>query len=187
MASEVKFSQSAAVNRCRNVKEIKLKAQQAIVKLSDEEVTIYSANLEDSRNQLKTQLVDQVSVDTRQTAEALDVKVSLHRKDQLNKLVDKLTAIKSVLRFQEEARERELSFKNSVRQKRSAFQVRLARLEQRQSAERNELNLSQMRMAETMSQIRTIEMKTIKDRNQARRMARENEIQAQQAAMRQQK
>ncbi|KAJ3408504.1 Retinal guanylyl cyclase 2, partial [Chytriomyces hyalinus] len=187
MAAEVKFSQSAAVTRCRTVKEVKLKAQQAIVKLSDEEVTIYSANLEDSRNQLKNQLVDQVSVDTRQSDEARDVKVSLHRKEQLNKLVDKLTAIKCVLRFQEEAREREISFKNSVRQKRSAFQVRLARLEQRQSAERNELNMSQTRLAETMNQIRTIEMKTIKDRNQARRMIRENEIQAQQAAMRQQK
>ncbi|KAI8831003.1 adenylate and guanylate cyclase catalytic domain-containing protein [Chytriomyces cf. hyalinus JEL632] len=187
MAAEVKFSQSAAVTRCRTVKEVKLKAQQAIVKLSDEEVTIYSAILEDSRNQLKNQLVDQVSVDTRQSDEARDVKVSLHRKEQLNKLVDKLTAIKCVLRFQEEAREREISFKNSVRQKRSAFQVRLARLEQRQSAERNELNMSQTRLAETMNQIRTIEMKTIKDRNQARRMIRENEIQAQQAAMRQQK
>ncbi|KAJ3008632.1 UNVERIFIED_CONTAM: Retinal guanylyl cyclase 1, partial [Siphonaria sp. JEL0065] len=181
------FSQSAAVNRCRNVKETKLKAQQALVKLADEEVTIYFANLEESRHQLRTQLSEQTSVETRQAAEARDTQVSWERKEQLNKLVDKLTGIKSLLRFQEEAREREIGFKSSIRQKRAAFQDRLARLEQRHAAERNELSMSQQRLAETVSQIHAIEIKGIKDKNKQRRMQKENEIQAQQTSMRQQK
>ncbi|KAJ3296489.1 hypothetical protein HDU79_006514 [Rhizoclosmatium sp. JEL0117] len=188
MATEVKaFSQSAAVNRCRNVKETKLRAQQALAKLADEEVTIYSANLEESRHQLRNQLYEQSAVEVRQLAEARDTQVSWERKEQLNKLIDKLTGIKSLLRFQEEARERELSFKSSIRQKRAAFQSRLVRLEQRHTAERNELFLSQQRLAITVSQIRAIEIKGIKDKNKARRMVREIEIQAQQTSMRQQK
>ncbi|KAJ3073112.1 hypothetical protein HDU98_002201, partial [Podochytrium sp. JEL0797] len=187
MATEVKFSQTASVTRCRNIKEGKLKAQQALAKLADEEVTIYSANLEDARHQLRTTLAEQMSVDSRQSAEAGDTQVSWNRKNQLNQLIDKLTAIKSLLRFQEEARERELAFKSSIRQKRAAFAARLARLEQRHYAERNELLLSQRRLAETVSQIRAIEIKNIKDKNKSRRMKRENEIQAQQTSMRQQK
>ncbi|KAI8608157.1 hypothetical protein BC830DRAFT_1174668 [Chytriomyces sp. MP71] len=185
--SEVKFSQSAAVTRDRNFKEGKLKAQQALAKLADEEVTIYTANLEESRHQLRSQLIEQTGVEVRQSAEAEDVKISTERKEQLNTLVERLTAIKSVLRFQEEALERELAFKGSIRQKRAAFQVRLARLEQRQAAERVELQNSQNRLAQTVLQIRAIEIKSIKDKNKVRRMKRENEITAQQVSMRQQK
>ncbi|KAJ3358021.1 hypothetical protein HDU83_000078 [Entophlyctis luteolus] len=181
------FSQSAAVTRCRNIKETKLKAQNALAKLADEEVTVYSANLDDWRHQLRTQLAEQSSVTTRQLSEAKDTEISWERKDQLTKLIDKLTSIKSLLRFQEEARERELAFKSSIRQKRAAFSVRLARLEQRHSAERNELCLSQQRLAETIRQIRAIEIKSIKDKNKQRRFRRENEIQSQQSNMRQQK
>ncbi|KAJ3205581.1 Retinal guanylyl cyclase 2 [Entophlyctis luteolus] len=172
------FSQSAAVTRCRNIKETKLKAQNALAKLADEEVTVYSANLDDWRHQLRTQLAEQSSVTTRQLSEAKDTEISWERKDQLTKLIDKLTSIKSLLRFQEEARERELAFKSSIRQKRAAFSVRLARLEQRHSAER---------LAETIRQIRAIEIKSIKDKNKQRRFRRENEIQSQQSNMRQQK
>ena len=35
--TDVKFSQSEAVTRCRNVKEAKLKGNYALVKLADEE------------------------------------------------------------------------------------------------------------------------------------------------------
>ncbi|KAJ3238830.1 Receptor-type guanylate cyclase gcy-22, partial [Chytriomyces hyalinus] len=187
MATDGKFSQMAAVTRCRNITESKLKAQQALAKLADEEVTIHSANLEDSLHQFRTQIIEQTAVETRQNAAAENATISWGRKEQLNKLIDKLTSIKSMLRFQEEARQREIDFKNSIRQMRSAFQVRLARLEQRQSAERNELQLSQNRLADTVTQIRMIEMKSIKDRNKVRRLKREFEIQAQQASMRQQK
>ncbi|KAJ3028767.1 UNVERIFIED_CONTAM: hypothetical protein HDU68_000965 [Siphonaria sp. JEL0065] len=181
------FSQSASVSRCRNVKETKLKAQHALAKLADEEVTIYSANLDEARHQLRTQILEQTAVDLRQNAEAEDAKVSWSRKEQLNHFVEKLSSMKSLLQFQEEARERETAFKSSIRQKRAAFQVRLARLEQRQLAERNELNFSQTRLADTINQIRAIEIKGIKDKNKARRMKRDNEIQSQQASMRQQK
>ncbi|KAJ3240160.1 Nitrogen permease reactivator protein [Chytriomyces hyalinus] len=187
MATDGKFSQMAAVTRCRNITETKLKAQQALAKLADEEVTIHSANLEDSLHQFRTQIIEQTAVETRQNAAAENATISWGRKEQLNKLIDKLTSIKSMLRFQEEARQREIDFKNSIRQMRAAFQVRLARLEQRQSAERNELQLSQNRLADTVTQIRMIEMKSLKDRNQVRRLKREFEIQAQQASMRQQK
>ncbi|KAI9333140.1 hypothetical protein BDR26DRAFT_617136 [Obelidium mucronatum] len=185
--AEAKFSQSAAVNRCRNIKETKLKAQHALAKLADEEVTIYSANLDEARHQLHTQILEQTAVDLRQNAEASDAEVSWGRKEQLNHFVEKLSAMKALLQFQEEAREREAAFKSSIRQKRAAFQARLARLEQRQLAERNELNSSQTRLADTISQIRAIEIKGIKDKNKARRMKRDNEIQSQQASMRQQK
>ncbi|KAJ3061236.1 hypothetical protein HDU98_002855, partial [Podochytrium sp. JEL0797] len=206
MATEAKFSQSSAVTRCRNVKETKLKAQHALAKLADEEggknstlphpsiplpfylaFTIYSANLDEARHQLRTQILEQTSVDLRQGEEAQDNQISWERKEQLNQLVEKLMAIKSLLRFQEEARERDVAFKSSIRQKRAAFQVRLARLEQRQTAERTELFQSQNRLADTVSQIRAIEINGIKDKNKARRMKRDNEIQAQQASMRQQK
>ncbi|KAI9339871.1 hypothetical protein BDR26DRAFT_369351 [Obelidium mucronatum] len=185
--ADVKFSQSAAVTRCRNIKETKLKAQQALAKLADEEVTVCTANLEDARHQLRTQLAEQSSVEIRQTAEAKDTEISWTRKGQLNQLIDKLTGIKSLLRFQEEAREREIGFKSNIRQKRAAFQARLARLEQRHTAERNELFMSQQRLAITVDQIRAIEIKNIKDRNKQRRVQKENEIQAQQTSMRQQK
>ncbi|KAJ3119616.1 hypothetical protein HK100_000231, partial [Physocladia obscura] len=152
---ETKFSQSAAVTRCRNVKETKLKAQNALAKLADEEVTIYSANLEDACHQLRTQLSEQTSVAARQTSEAKDTEISWERKDQLTKLIDKLTGIKSLLRFQEEARERELAFKSSIRQKRAAFAARLARQELRHAAERTELAMSQQRLSDTVTQIQS--------------------------------
>ncbi|KAJ3018551.1 UNVERIFIED_CONTAM: hypothetical protein HDU68_011095 [Siphonaria sp. JEL0065] len=161
------WSQSHAVTRSRNITETKLKAQHALAQLTDEE--------------------EQTSVDLKQTAEAQDVRISWNRREQLCKLVDKITAIKSLLRFQEEARDADKAFKSVIRQKRAAFQVRLTRLEHRQAAERNELQHSQQRLAETVSQIRAIELKGVHDKNKVRRMIRDNEIQAQQVSMRQQK
>ncbi|KAJ3075174.1 Nitrogen permease reactivator protein [Podochytrium sp. JEL0797] len=184
---EIKFSQTATVTRCRTIKETKLKAQQAVVKLFDEESTICTANLESELHRLKTQLADNCAIDERQLETARDTEFSWERKLQLNKLVDKLTAIKSLLRFQEEAREREAAFKSSTRQKRAAFHARSARMEQRHTAERSELLFSQRRLAETVRRINAIEIKNIKDQNQARKALKENESQAQLAAMRQQK
>ncbi|KAJ3018549.1 UNVERIFIED_CONTAM: hypothetical protein HDU68_011093, partial [Siphonaria sp. JEL0065] len=164
--------------------EIEVKA---IAKLADEEVTIFSAQLQDNRHNLSTQLFQQIAVDKRQSSEASDVQVSWERKGQLDTLINKLTAIKKMIMFQQESGEREAAFKSKIREKRSAFQVRLANLEQRQLKERTELLQSQQRMAETVSQIRAIEMKNVVDKNVVRRMKRENEIQSQQASMRQQK
>ncbi|KAJ3118822.1 hypothetical protein HK100_000533 [Physocladia obscura] len=181
------FSQSAAVTRCRHIKESKLKAQQAISKLADEEVTIYGAQLEDSRHQLTTQLYQQNSVEIRQSNEANDVRISWDRKQQLNTLIDKLTSTKKLIMFQQEERERESNFKTEVREKRAVFAIRLARLDKRHMQERIELSQSQQRLADTVSQIRAIELKGVMDKNQARRLKREYEIQIQQASMRQQK
>ncbi|KAI8612090.1 adenylate and guanylate cyclase catalytic domain-containing protein [Chytriomyces sp. MP71] len=181
------FNQTASVTRDRNIKEEKLKAQEALVKLADEEATIYNANLQASRHQLRSQINEQYSVDARQYAEAADARVSWSRKEQLGTLVEKLNATKAQLRFHQEARERELAFKSSIRQKRAAFQKRLARLEQRQTTERMELKQSQTRLANTVNQIGEIELKSIIDKNKARRMKKDKEVMAQQVYMRQQK
>ncbi|KAJ3133037.1 hypothetical protein HK100_004763 [Physocladia obscura] len=181
------FSQSAAVTRCRHIKESKLKAQQAISKLADEEVTIYGAQLEDSRHQLTTQLYQQNSVEIRQSNEANDVRISWDRKQQLNTLIDKLTSTKKLIMFHQEERERESNFKTEVREKRAVFAIRLVRLDKRHMQERIELSQSQQRVADTVSQIRAIELKAVKDKNQARRLKREYEIQIQQTSMRHQK
>ena len=81
-------------------------------------------------------MFEQRAIDLRQSAESNDTIVGRERKRQLSNLVDKLAAVQLVLRYQEEARERALAFKENIRQKRAAFQVRLTRLEQRQASER---------------------------------------------------
>ncbi|KAI8612088.1 hypothetical protein BC830DRAFT_1171347 [Chytriomyces sp. MP71] len=183
----VAFNQSTAVSRDRNAKEQKLGGHLALVKLADEESTIHEANLKETRDLLYSQLHEQVGIAQLQSTEAEDVKVSFARKVQFTKLVDKVTAMKAILRFQEEARERELALTGSIRQKRAAFQVRLVRLEQRQVAERNELSVAQKRLADSVLAVREIELKSIKDKNKLRRIKRENEMTAHQVSLRQQK
>ena len=65
----------------------------------------------------------------------------------------------------------------------AAFQVRLARLEQRQMAERNELFLSQTRVSQTVAQIRAIEAKALKDPSKIAEMTRNNALLNQQGEM----
>ncbi|KAJ3301175.1 hypothetical protein HDU76_005823, partial [Blyttiomyces sp. JEL0837] len=192
------FSQSEAVSRCRKFTEEKLKGLNQLVKYGDEEVAVVETatynspyTMASSRKCViscaRTQLFEQRAEDLRQLAENAELVVGQSRKFQLVNLVDKMAIMKKQLRFQEEARERELAFKNSMRQKREAFQARLNRLEQRQLSERNELILSQSRMFNTMQHIRTIEVNAITDSNKARRMKQENEVLAQQSQMKQQK
>lgn len=185
--SETKFNQSEAVTRCRGFKEAKLKGQYALAKLVDEEVTIHSANLDEGRNQLMTQLFEQRSFDKRQEAEAEDFKTGRDRKIQFTSLVDKLSALKLVLRFQEDNRETETAFKLSIRHKRAAFQVQLARLEKRQVAERNELSAAQTRLAHTAARIRAIDVGNMKDRKAARALMKQHAMMEQQTQMKQQK
>ncbi|KAJ3317529.1 Nitrogen permease regulator 2 [Blyttiomyces sp. JEL0837] len=175
------FSQSSAVTRCRSVKEEKLKSSYAIIKFLDEEV------LEETRHHLRTQLFEERADEVRQSGETSEFLMNQQRKQQMVALVDKLTTLKKFLRFQEEAREREFAFKSSMRNKRSAFQSRMGRLEQRQHAERNELVTAQQRLANTVAQVRIIEVSALKDANKARRMKKENEVLAQQTQMKHQK
>ncbi|KAJ3139108.1 hypothetical protein HK101_003670 [Irineochytrium annulatum] len=181
------FSQSESVSRCRNVLESKLKALYGLSKLADEEVTIHQANLEESFSDLRTQLSNQRSVERRQEAEADDLESSALRKGQLTNLVDKLTALKLLLRFQEEEIEKELALKSSIRQKSAAFQIRLTRIDERHNAERNELMMAQNRLQSTVNHIREIELNIMKDQQVVRRKKKENEILAQQTKMQQQK
>jgi class 3 adenylate cyclase len=181
------FNQSEAVTRCRGYKESKLRGQYALAKLVDEEVTIHSANLDEGRNQLMTQLSEQRAFDKRQEAEAEDFRLGRDRKTQFTALVDKLSALKLLLRFQEDNRESETAFKLSIRHKRAAFQVQLARLEKRQVAERNELFSAQARLAETAATIRSIEVLNMKDQKLARALKKKHAILDQQTQMKQQK
>lgn len=185
--NETKFNQSEAVTRCRGFKEAKLKGQYALAKLVDEEVTIHSANLDEGRNQLMTQLFEQRSFDKRQEAEAEDFKTGRERKNQFVSLVDKLSALKLTLRFQEDNRETETAFKLSIRHKRAAFQVQLARLEKRQIAERNELMAAQTRLTHTAARIRAIDVGNMKDLKAARILKKKHAVMDQQAQMKQQK
>jgi len=187
MSAEHKFNQSEAVTRCRGYKEGKLRGQYALAKLLDEEVTIHSANLDEFRNQLMTQQFEQRSFDKRQEAEAEDFKTGRDQKIQFTSLVNKLSALKLVLRFQEDNRETENAFKLSIRHKRAAFQVQLARLEKRQVAERKELMAAQTRLAQTSSTIRAIEVLNMKDQKLARQMKKKHAVLDQQFAMKQQK
>ncbi|KAJ3165312.1 hypothetical protein HK101_000241, partial [Irineochytrium annulatum] len=181
------FSQSESVSRCRNVLESKLKALYGLAKLADEEVIIKQSNLEESYSDLRTQFKNERSAEIRQEAEANDMETSALRKRQLTNLVDKLTALKLQLRFQEEEIEKELGLKSSTRQKRAAFQIRLARMDERHDAERNELMMAQNRLQSTVAHIREIELNTVKDPQVVRRKKKENEILSQQSKMQQQK
>ncbi|KAJ1566634.1 hypothetical protein HK405_009016, partial [Cladochytrium tenue] len=181
------FSQSESVQRCRSVKESKLKAMFALSKFADEEVTIHAGNLEETRQRLRTQLFEQRAQDQRQEQEARDLMSSHERKTQLADMVDRLHIMRRYLRFQEEARDRNLSFKSTVRNKRAAFRSSLARTEQRQEAERNELLLSQRRVTNTIERVRAIEMAGIKDLNEFQRKKKESELAIQESRMRQQK
>jgi hypothetical protein len=69
-------------------------------------------------------------------AESDDFNSNRQRKQQVNALVDKLSAMKRLIRFQEESRERAMAFKNGIRGKRNALRTRMSRLDTRQLAER---------------------------------------------------
>ncbi|KAJ3194854.1 hypothetical protein HK101_001745 [Irineochytrium annulatum] len=187
MMNEKAFSQSEGVSRCRGVKEAKIKALYGLSKLADEEVTIHQAHLEETYNALRTKVKDERAIDGRQQAEAADVEIAGERKRQLVTLVDKVTALKLQLRFQEEQIDKELALGSSIRRKREAFQIRLERLEERHMAERNELMIAQNRVRGTIAHIRDIELNSQKDQQVARRKRKENEILAQQSKMQQQK
>jgi hypothetical protein len=134
-----------------------------------------------------TQQYEQRSFDNRQEAEAEDFRTGRERKIQFTALVDKLSALKLLLRFQEDNRESETAFKLSIRHKRAAFQVQLARLEKRQVAERKELFSAQARLSETAATIRHIEVINMKDQKLARALKRKHAIMDQQNQMKQQK
>ncbi|KAI9217842.1 nucleotide cyclase [Blastocladiella britannica] len=100
--------------------------------------------------------------------------------------MDKNLRFRQKLLQQEEAREREIAFRGKMRQKRDAFQTLMKQLEVRQGFEREELVLSQRRVAKNLRSIHELEMRSL-DELGKRKKANENEISAQQMRMRQQK
>ncbi|KAI8851794.1 adenylate and guanylate cyclase catalytic domain-containing protein [Chytridium lagenaria] len=176
-----------AIGRCRRVKEAKLKAMFSLTKLADDEVIIHHANLEEQLHRESLNITVQRSTEYRSLNEAIDMEVSGTRKRRLGSLIDKLSGLRELLRFQDEEREKDLSAKAAVRQKGKAFQIRQARLENKQNAERQELILAQGRLQETLTQIKIAKVNMMKDKQAARLKEKENEITAQQNRMRQQK
>ncbi|KAI9324716.1 hypothetical protein DFJ73DRAFT_966175 [Zopfochytrium polystomum] len=97
--------------------------------------------------------------------------------------------MKRLLRFQEESREREAAFRGAARSKRTAFRVGMARLEQRQEAERKELLMAQQRLIHTRQQIQAIELAAVQAKDPARAalIRKDNEKTIRQSQMRQHK
>jgi hypothetical protein len=86
--------------------------------------------------QQEFQLRELSSSQTSQQLEFTDFVKNKHRKQDLFRLVDRVVEMKRFLRFQEECREKEEHFKSTIKSKREMFRIRMARLEQRQIAER---------------------------------------------------
>ncbi|KAI8615298.1 nucleotide cyclase [Chytriomyces sp. MP71] len=89
--------------------------------------------------------------------------------------------------FQEGAAQTAAAFNSIIREKRNAFKVRMAKMEEHQMVERNELGWAQERLADTVRNLRQIELKRVKNKTQVTKQIRENELIAQQTMMRQQK
>ncbi|KAI8851795.1 adenylate and guanylate cyclase catalytic domain-containing protein [Chytridium lagenaria] len=188
MNSDGTPTQIAAIVRCRKIKEAKLKAAFGLSKLADDEATIHNANLEEQLHLERLQLTQQTSSDHRALNEAKDLEIAGTRKRQLAALVDKLSGIKELLRFQDEERERDISAKQ--RHDKRVKRFRLGWRGLRRSRLRkgmNELILAQRRLESTVTQINMTMVKSMKDKQAARLKQKENEILAQQNSMKQQK
>ncbi|KAJ3412700.1 hypothetical protein HDV05_000328 [Chytridiales sp. JEL 0842] len=181
------FSQVEAVSRCRKVKEDKIQTGFGLLKLADEEVTVHNDNLDEAFHTLRTQTWEKHNLLSRQESEANDTIEATGRKLRLSELVDKLRGLKSALRFSEETHKRLMGVKELTMQKRAAFLIRLSGLELRQTLERNELMMAQLRVAQTVAQIRGIEFNSIKDVTERRRKQTDNDFSIQQAQMKAQK
>ncbi|KNC97834.1 uncharacterized protein SPPG_06831 [Spizellomyces punctatus DAOM BR117] len=177
---------SEAVARDRNAKEAKMLAQRRLVHFHEEEANIFEANLKEARQLYESQLVEQRLVEWRQKDAADDLLKDEERKTELVKFVNKMAALKIKLRLQDEAREREVAFREKIKMKRDAHQARVKKLEERQKKERDELLSTQARIAKNLKLIQSLEVRGI-DEAKKRRLLREFEIQSQQLAMKQQK
>ncbi|KAI8822703.1 adenylate and guanylate cyclase catalytic domain-containing protein [Fimicolochytrium jonesii] len=177
---------SEAVLRDRNVKEQKLLAQRRLVHFQEEETNIFEANLKEARQLYESQLVEQRLVEWRQRSSADDMLKDEERKSDLVKLVVKMGALKIKLNLQDEARGREIAFREKVKLKRDAHSLRVKKMEERQKKEREELLTTQGRIARNAKLVQALEVRGM-DEMQKRKYLREYEIQSQQLAMKQQK
>ncbi|KAJ3038478.1 hypothetical protein HDV00_000575 [Rhizophlyctis rosea] len=177
---------SESVGRDRAVKEQKMLAQRKLVHFQEEEANIFEANLKEARQLYESQLVEGRLTEWRQKIAAEDLLKDEIRKADLINLVSKMSELKIQLNLQDEARDREVAFRAKMKLRREAFQARVKKLEERQKKEREELVITQERIAKNLKMIQALEVRGM-DEARRRKALREFEIQSQQLAMRQQK
>ncbi|KAJ3055396.1 hypothetical protein HK097_010672 [Rhizophlyctis rosea] len=177
---------SESVGRDRMIKEQKMLAQRKLVHFQEEEANIFEANLKEARQLYESQLVEGRLTEWRQKIQAEDLLKDETRKADLVNLVNKMSELKIQLTLQDEARDREVAFRAKMKLRREAFQARVKKLEERQKKEREELVITQERIAKNLKMIQALEIRGM-DESRRRKALREFEIQSQQLAMRQQK
>ncbi|KAI9173074.1 hypothetical protein H9P43_007205 [Blastocladiella emersonii ATCC 22665] len=170
----------------RSSNEHRLTLQARVKDFNQEAANIREASLLEARNLYNTQLVQQRLNDGWQRDLSTALLQSEQTKVRLSVLMDKNLRLRQKMIQQEEAREREVSFRAKMRQKRDAFQTLIKELEVRQVQERLDLVVSQRRIAKNLTLVQELEMRGM-DEVARRRRANENEIYAQQLRMRQQK
>ncbi|KAJ3154788.1 Guanylate cyclase 2G [Geranomyces variabilis] len=177
---------SATLNKERDLKERKILAARWLVRFQEEETTIFEAGIREARELYESQLVEQRLTESRQREGAEDLIQNEDRKTDLVKLVTKMAALKIRLRVQDEARDKEVQFREKVKLRREAHNTRVVALEKRQKREREDLLATQERVARNAKAIQALQVRGM-DEMEKRRCLREFEIDSQQLRMRQQK
>ncbi|KAJ3184402.1 hypothetical protein HDU85_001707 [Gaertneriomyces sp. JEL0708] len=175
-----------ALARDRSVKEQKILAQRKLVHFQEEEVNIFEANVKEARQLYDSQLAEQRLAEMRQRIAAEDLIRDEGRKIQLVQLVNKMAILKTRTTQMDEAREREIAFRDKVKLRREMHTVRVKKMEERQRREREELLTTQQRVARNFRMMQAIQMRSL-DEVTKRRVLREFHVQAQQLSMKQQK
>ncbi|KAJ3369425.1 hypothetical protein GGF31_005335 [Allomyces arbusculus] len=177
---------AAALRNVRDDIEHKAALQRKLQHFDQEEANLREAALMEARNLYEAQLTERRLSEMRQRELATDLLAAEFMKVRLAKLADRALTLKVRLVQQEEAREREVAFRQKMRQKREAFQLLIKNVEARQKREREELRMSQLRVAKNIKLIQALEMRGL-DEIDRRRKLKENEVVAHQLRMKQQK
>ncbi|KAJ3152341.1 Nitrogen permease regulator 2 [Geranomyces michiganensis] len=177
---------STTLNNERDLKERKILAARWLVRFQEEETTIFEAGIREARELYESQLTEQRLTETRQREGAEDLIQNEDRKTDLVKLVTKMAALKIRLRVQDEARDKEVQFREKVKLRRQAHTTRVAALEKRQKREREDLLETQERVARNAKAIQALQVRGMSE-VEKRRCLREFAIESQQLKMRQQK
>ncbi|KAI9094962.1 hypothetical protein DFS34DRAFT_595463 [Phlyctochytrium arcticum] len=176
----------ASLRRDRGIKEQKLGAQRRFGAFQEEEVGIFEGNLQEASQLYEQQLKEQRLVTDRHREAAVDLTAAETRKRELVAMVAKIGALKAHNIQQDQAREKELDFRDKLKQKREAFQRRCKTIEAAQGMEEKELVKTQSRAARNLKLIHSLEMRDLGESDKRLKM-REYELQYQQMKMRQQK
>ncbi|KAJ3011527.1 Nitrogen permease regulator 2 [Thoreauomyces humboldtii] len=175
-----------AIARDRATKENKILAQRQFGRFQEEEIHIFEGNLQEAREQYEAQLAEQRHADQRQRIAADDLVEAEDRKAALLQLIDKMGALKHRLRVQNAEHDRGRIFRARIASRRRANEIRLRGIEERQKREREELIVTQARVARNAEAIQSMQLRGM-DEPTRRRHLREFAISSQQLSMKQQK